>query len=79
MRLITYHAKTDYGVGVMIDDTRFVALTRQAPDLPRSMKALLGMGDEGLRRAESAAKGKAADYTLDDVELDPVVPDPHAI
>ena len=58
MRLITYHAKSDNGVGVMLDDTRFVALPRHAPGLPHSMKTLLGMGEEGLRKAEAAAKGK---------------------
>ncbi|MFM9971849.1 MAG: fumarylacetoacetate hydrolase family protein [Burkholderiales bacterium] len=79
MRLITYHAKSDNGIGVMLDDTRFVALPRHAPELPRSMKALLGMGEEGLRQAEAAARGISADYNMNEVELDPVVPDPHAI
>jgi 2-keto-4-pentenoate hydratase/2-oxohepta-3-ene-1,7-dioic acid hydratase in catechol pathway len=79
MRLVTYRSKTDKGVGVMLDDSRFVSLTRQAPHLPRSMKALLQLGDDGLRQAEAAAKGKSADYSFNDVELDPVVPDPHAI
>ena len=79
MRLVTYRSKTDKGVGVMLDDSRFVSLTRQAPHLPRSMKALLQLGDDGLRQAEAAAKGKSADYSFNDVELYPVVPDPHAI
>ena len=79
MRLITYRAKSEKGVGVMLDDTRFVSLARQAPSLPRSMKGLLALGDDGLRQAAAAASGKAADYSFNEVELDPVVPDPHAI
>ena len=29
------------------------------------------MGEEGLRKARAAPQGKAADYRMDEVELDP--------
>lgn len=79
MRLISYRHGNEAGVGVMMDESRFAALPRAAPELPRRMRALLELGDEGLRRAERAARGKSADFTLGQVTLDPIVPDPHAI
>ena len=78
MRLISYRHKGQAGVGVMVDDKGFVALPNAAPDLPRSLKAILEM-DGGLATAAAAAKGKKADLTLAGVALDPVIPDPQAI
>jgi len=78
MRLISYRDKGVGGVGVMVDDTGFVALPKAAPDLPRSMRGLLEM-EGGVARAGAAARGKPADLRLADVTLDPVVPDPHVI
>jgi 2-keto-4-pentenoate hydratase/2-oxohepta-3-ene-1,7-dioic acid hydratase in catechol pathway len=76
MRLISYQLKGEPGVGVMTDATRFVALPKAAPDLPRTLKQILALRD-GLARAGAAAKGRAADLGLSDVALDPVIPDPY--
>ena len=78
MRLISYTTKGEAGVGVMANDQGFVALPKAAPDLPRSLKALLAL-DNGLDRARAAAKGKTAVLKLADVALLPVIPDPQAI
>jgi 2-keto-4-pentenoate hydratase/2-oxohepta-3-ene-1,7-dioic acid hydratase in catechol pathway len=78
MKLVSYRAGAAGGVGVMINSDAFVALDQIAPDLPRSMRALLALPD-GLARAARAADGKAASHKLADVHLDPVVPDPAAI
>jgi 2-keto-4-pentenoate hydratase/2-oxohepta-3-ene-1,7-dioic acid hydratase in catechol pathway len=78
MRLVSYHAGSEAGVGVMVDDQSFVALPKAAPDLPRSMKALIAL-DGGLAKAAAAAKGKKADHSFAEVQLDPVIPDPQAI
>jgi 2-keto-4-pentenoate hydratase/2-oxohepta-3-ene-1,7-dioic acid hydratase in catechol pathway len=78
MRLVSYHAGSEAGVGVMIDDKSFVALPKAAPDLPRSMKALIAL-EGGLAKAAAASKGKKADYSFSDVQLDAVIPDPQAI
>lgn len=78
MRLISYRNDNTAGVGVMVDDTGFVALADAAPDLPRTLKALLAE-DGGLARAAEAVAGKAASHAIDEVTLDPVIPDPGAI
>jgi 2-keto-4-pentenoate hydratase/2-oxohepta-3-ene-1,7-dioic acid hydratase in catechol pathway len=78
MRLISYRQNAQPGVGVMVDDKSFVALPKVAPNLPRSLRALLEMGG-GLAAAAAAAKGKAADLSFADVQLDPVIIDPNAI
>jgi 2-keto-4-pentenoate hydratase/2-oxohepta-3-ene-1,7-dioic acid hydratase in catechol pathway len=63
----------------MTDEVGFVALTKAAPDLPRSLRGILELGEAGLARARAAAAGRAADLRIGDVALDPVIPDPHAI
>ena len=78
MRLISYTQNGQQGVGVMVDDKGFVALSKAAPDLPKSLKAILALPN-GLDKARDAAKGKKADATIDQVELLPVIPDPQAI
>ena len=78
MRLISYRTDHGAGVGIMVDDTGFVALKEAAPDLPETLKGLLEL-DGGLARAADAVAGKAATHDLGDVTLDPVIPDPGAI
>ncbi|HEX9835962.1 MAG TPA: fumarylacetoacetate hydrolase family protein [Alphaproteobacteria bacterium] len=77
MRLISYRQGGQAGVGVMVDDKGFVALSKAAPELPKTLKGILESG--ALAKAEAAAKGRKADLTFDQVELDPVIPDPQAI
>lgn len=79
MRLVSYRHGDEVGVGVMADDTSFVALPKAAPELPRTLRGILEIGDAALTEARAAADGKAADYSFDDVTLDPVVPEPQAI
>lgn len=79
MRLISYRHHGEPAVGVMVDDTGFVALPKAAPDLPRGLRGILDLGEAGLRRCRAAAEGKQPDLRLDQVTLDPVIPDPHAI
>jgi 2-keto-4-pentenoate hydratase/2-oxohepta-3-ene-1,7-dioic acid hydratase in catechol pathway len=78
VRLISYRESGRPGIGVMVDDERFVALPKAAPDLPREMRALIEM-EGGFGKAAEAAKGRMADLRLSDVALDPVVPVPNAI
>jgi 2-keto-4-pentenoate hydratase/2-oxohepta-3-ene-1,7-dioic acid hydratase in catechol pathway len=79
MRLVSYHTRDHAGVGVMVDDWRFVSLERAAPDLPGSLKAILEAGPAGLQAVAAAVKGREPDFRFDQVTLDPVIPDPHAI
>jgi 2-keto-4-pentenoate hydratase/2-oxohepta-3-ene-1,7-dioic acid hydratase in catechol pathway len=62
----------------MVDDDRFVDLSRQAPDLPRTLRGLLEAGESALGRARELSTS-APDLTLDDVELLPLIPDPPAV
>jgi len=77
MRLVSYHTRDDAGVGVMVDDWRFVALNRAAPELPPTLKGIIEAG--ALSAAAAAAEGREPDYRFDQVTLDPVIPDPQAI
>jgi 2-keto-4-pentenoate hydratase/2-oxohepta-3-ene-1,7-dioic acid hydratase in catechol pathway len=78
MRLVSYRLKGETGVGVMADDKNFVALPKAAPELPRSLKALIEL-EGGFAKAAAAARGKKPDLSFGDVDLDPVIPDPNAI
>ena len=79
MRIITYSKDGASGVGVMVDDTGFVDLGKAAPNLPPSLRGILEMDGDGLGRVADAVEGKAADLSLDDVVLEPVIPEPQAI
>ena len=78
MRLVSYHTRDHEGVGVMVDDLRFVSLRRAAPDLPSSLKAILELGPAALKSVEAAAKGRDPDFRFDQVSLDPLISEPHA-
>lgn len=78
MRLISYRQNGEAGVGVMVDDTGFIALNKAAPDLPSTLREILGLND-GLARVRAAVDGKQADSSISDVVLDPVIPEPQAI
>jgi 2-keto-4-pentenoate hydratase/2-oxohepta-3-ene-1,7-dioic acid hydratase in catechol pathway len=78
MRLISYRAGDHHGVGVMVDDSRFIALHRMLPDMPETLRGILQHGMGSFRRITEAMKGNEGDMRLDQVHLDPVIPDPHA-
>ena len=79
LRLISYEHQGASGVGVMLDDERFVALSKAAPELPQTLRGILALGEDGLTKAKAAADVREADYDLDDVTLLPPIPDPPAI
>jgi 2-keto-4-pentenoate hydratase/2-oxohepta-3-ene-1,7-dioic acid hydratase in catechol pathway len=78
MRLISYRTGHLHGVGVMVDDSRFISLHRLLPELPATLKGVLEHGPLGLKRIADAIQGNEGDLRLDQVRLDPVIPDPHA-
>jgi 2-keto-4-pentenoate hydratase/2-oxohepta-3-ene-1,7-dioic acid hydratase in catechol pathway len=79
MRLISFRHNNEPEVGVMVDDTAFVVVSRHLPNMPRSLRALLERNDGSLERIATAVKGRKADLRFDQVQLEPVIPDPHAI
>jgi len=78
VRFISYRSADQHGVGVMVDQTRFISLHRLLPDLPPSLRGILEHGTGVLRRIADATKGNEGDLRLDQVHLDPVIPAPHA-
>jgi 2-keto-4-pentenoate hydratase/2-oxohepta-3-ene-1,7-dioic acid hydratase in catechol pathway len=78
MRLVSYRRNGETGVGAIVDEVSAVALSEAAPDLPRNLKQILELED-GLERVRGAVDGRPADFALDDIAFDPVIPDPHAI
>jgi 2-keto-4-pentenoate hydratase/2-oxohepta-3-ene-1,7-dioic acid hydratase in catechol pathway len=78
MRFISYRANGVTGVGVMTSDTEFVELSKVAPSLPNKLVDILSMPD-GIEKVKNAVEGQAATSSFDQVDLDPVIPEPHAI
>ena len=78
MRFISYRAGDLHGVGAMVDDNRFITLHRLFPDLPPTLKEILQQGALSGKRIADAVKGNEGDMRLDQVRLDPVIPDPQA-
>lgn len=78
MRLVSYQANGSPGVGVMTTDTEFVELSKVAPNLPNKLIDILSMPD-GLQLVASAVAGQAPTSSFDQVDLDAVIPEPHAI
>ena len=79
MRLISYRQDGEAGVGIMVDDHSFISLVNAQPDLPRTLRGLLEMGPDGLNAAKQAVAGKDGELRIDDVVLDPLIPEPPAI
>jgi len=77
MRLVSFRNGAASGVGIMLDDRRLAALAHADPTLPTTLRGLIAA--DALGAAERAAQGKAADYAIDEVTLDPVIPDPGSI
>lgn len=79
MRLISYREDGNAGVGIMVDDQSFISLANAQPDLPRTLRGLLELGPDGLNAAKQAVAGKGGDHRIEDVVLDPLIPEPPAI
>jgi len=74
VRVISYtHNGTD-GLGVMVDDKGFVALSGASADLPTTMMGLLNV-DDWQTKIAVAVDGKDADLSIDDVQLLPLISD----
>jgi 2-keto-4-pentenoate hydratase/2-oxohepta-3-ene-1,7-dioic acid hydratase in catechol pathway len=78
MRLISYCSGNQHGVGVMVDHSRFISLRRVLPDLPQDLRAILEQGTSTLKQIAEAVKGNEGDLRLDQVQLDPLIREPHA-
>jgi 2-keto-4-pentenoate hydratase/2-oxohepta-3-ene-1,7-dioic acid hydratase in catechol pathway len=78
MRVISYQKDGNSGVGVMVGENGIVPLKEVSADLPTSLKAILEV-DPGLEKVRAATDGKEPVFSMDDIVLDPVIPEPTAI
>ena len=80
MRLVTFAHASGPRIGVRLGDV-LVDLSLAAPGLPRTMRALLALGDAGLQAAAqaAAAAGTECQLRFSSVRLLPPVPDPGKI
>jgi 2-keto-4-pentenoate hydratase/2-oxohepta-3-ene-1,7-dioic acid hydratase in catechol pathway len=78
MRLISYRSGDLHGVGVMVDENRVISLHRLLPDYPANLRGVLELGTGALRHIADAIKGNDGDLHLDQIHLDPVIPEPQA-
>jgi 2-keto-4-pentenoate hydratase/2-oxohepta-3-ene-1,7-dioic acid hydratase in catechol pathway len=79
VRVVTYSNSGASAVGLLQGD-RVIDLAALEPGLPRSLRGLLEM-EGGLERvrAISRAATSTAGTPINEVQFDPVIPDPHAI
>tara|TARA_B100000315_G_C14594029_1_gene597639 strand:+ start:7160 stop:8098 length:939 start_codon:yes stop_codon:yes gene_type:complete len=78
MRVISYQKDGKSRVGVVIGEAGVVPLNDAAPDFSDSLKAILAV-DPNLEKVRAATAGKDPSFSIDDVRLDPVIPEPTAI
>lgn len=78
MRIVSYRSGDQHGVGVMVGQDRVISLHRLLPELPATLRGILEQGTGSFRRIAEAIKGNEGDLRLDQIQLDPVIPEPHA-
>src|SRR4051812_18070078 len=76
VKVISYRHQGKPGVGV-VAGKGVVALSKAAPNLPSDLRKILDV-DPTLAVVRTAAAGKSVDLSLDDIEFDPVIREPHA-
>jgi 2-keto-4-pentenoate hydratase/2-oxohepta-3-ene-1,7-dioic acid hydratase in catechol pathway len=77
VRIISYNSNGTHGVGVMLDDKNFVSLSTAAPELPTDLRRILEV-DPSLDQVRAAIDGRPADMSIDHIEFDPLIREPHA-
>lgn len=74
MRVISYRHNGNDNLGIMVDDEKFISLASVAPNFPNTMMGLLNVVDWQLK-VENAVREKAGDFSINDVQLLPLIPD----
>ena len=74
MRVISYRHNGNDNVGIMVDSERFIPLALVAPDLPLTIMGLLNVED-WHSRVESAVSGKSDYWSINNVQLLPLISD----
>ena len=74
MRVISYRHNGNDNIGIMVDSERFIPLALVAPDLPMTIMGLLNVED-WHSRVESAVSGKSDYWSINNVQLLPLISD----
>ena len=74
MRVISYRHNGNDNIGIMVDSERFIPLALVAPDLPLTIMGLLNIED-WHSRVESAVSGKSDYWSINNVQLLPLISD----
>jgi 2-keto-4-pentenoate hydratase/2-oxohepta-3-ene-1,7-dioic acid hydratase in catechol pathway len=77
LKVISYHYQGKSGVGVVAGANGVIALSKAAPNLPDDLRKILEI-DPTLATVRAATNGKTANLSLNDIEFDPVIREPHA-
>ena len=77
MKVLSYNNNGHHGVGVMVGDKEFVDLSKAVPDMPMDLRKIIEI-DPSLESVRAAIDGRPADMSIDDIEFDPVIREPHA-
>lgn len=78
MRIIRYELGGQSGLGVMVDERRFVSLRTAAPELPSTLLGLLNL-ESGLDPVRRAVDGRKPELSIEDVTLKPFLEQPNAL
>ena len=79
MKLISYKHNAIAGVGVMVDENGFISLQNISPELPKTLRGILELGDDAISKIKHAVEGRIADHFINEVTLEPVITEPPAI
>jgi 2-keto-4-pentenoate hydratase/2-oxohepta-3-ene-1,7-dioic acid hydratase in catechol pathway len=78
MKIIRYQHRGQSGMGVMIDERRFIGLLEAAPHLPATLVGILALGDS-LEPVRRTVQGREANVSIMDVTLRPFLDQPNAL
>jgi 2-keto-4-pentenoate hydratase/2-oxohepta-3-ene-1,7-dioic acid hydratase in catechol pathway len=78
MKIIRYEHRCQSGIGVMVDERRFIGLLEAVPQLPPTLLGIMALGD-GLEPVRCAIQGHEPNLSILDVTSRPFLDHPNAL
>jgi len=78
MKIIRYEHRGHSGIGVMVDERRFIGLLEAVPQLPPTLLGIMALGD-GLEPVRRAIQGHEPNLSILDVTPRPFLDHPNAL
>jgi len=78
MKIIRYEHRGQSGIGVMVDERRFIGLLEAVPQLPPTLLGIMALGD-GLEPVRRAIQGHEPNLSILDVTPRPFLDHPNAL